>query len=66
MDREGALVISEGGVNGMSPRVSIMDAEGGVLARWDAQSAHGSWVDAGGNIYMALGAQERVDKYVRQ
>ena len=66
VDSEGALVISEGGVNGMSPRVSIMDADGNVLARWDSESAHGSWVDAEGNIYMALGAQERVDKYVRQ
>ena len=66
VDSEGALVISEGGVNGMSPRVSIMDADGKVLARWDSESAHGSWVDAHGNIYMALGAQERVDKYVRQ
>ena len=50
----------------MSPRVSIMDPDGNVLARWDSESAHGSWVDAEGNIYMALGAQERVDKYVRQ
>ena len=66
IDSEGALVISEGGVNGMSPRVSIMDPDGNVLARWDSESAHGSWVDAEGNIYMALGAQERVDKYVRQ
>ena len=59
-------MISEGGANGMSPRVSIMDPDGNVLARWDSESAHGSWVDAEGNIYMALGAQERVDKYVRQ
>ena len=66
VDSEGDLVISEGGVNGMSPRVSIMDPDGNVLARWDSESAHGSWVDADGNIYMALGAQERVDKYVRQ
>ena len=66
IDSEDNLVISEGGVNGMSPRVSIMDPDGNVLARWDSQSAHGSWVDVHGNIYMALGAQERVDKYVRQ
>jgi hypothetical protein len=59
-------VISEGGANGMPPRVSIMDPDGNVLARWDSESAHGSWVDVHGNIYMALGALERVDKYVRQ
>jgi DNA-binding beta-propeller fold protein YncE len=66
VDSEANLVISEGGANGMPPRVSIMDPDGNVLARWDSESAHGSWVDAHGNIYMALGAQERVDKYVRQ
>ena len=66
IDSEGAFVISEGGVPGLPPRVSIMDTDGNVLARWDSESAHGSWVDGNGNIYMALGAQERVDKYVRQ
>ncbi|MGE3535880.1 MAG: hypothetical protein AB7N91_00435 [Candidatus Tectimicrobiota bacterium] len=66
MDTEGILVISEGGVDGLSPRVSLMDRQGNVVARWDSLSAHGSWVDQQGNIYMALGARCRVDKYVRQ
>ena len=66
MDREGILYISEGGVDGLSPRVSLMDKQGNVVARWDSLSAHGSWVDAHGDIYMALGARMRVDKYVRQ
>jgi hypothetical protein len=35
-----------------------------VVARWDSLSAHGSWVDAHGDTYLALGARERVDKYV--
>ena len=29
-------------------------------------AAHGSWVDVQGDIYMALGAAMRVDKYVKQ
>jgi DNA-binding beta-propeller fold protein YncE len=66
MDRDGILYISEGGVEGLSPRISLMDKQGHVVARWDSLSAHGSWVDAHGNIYLALGARARVDKYVRQ
>ena len=66
MDRDGILYISEGGVDGLSPRISLMDKQGNVVARWDSLSAHGSWVDAHGDIYLALGARERVDKYVRQ
>jgi len=66
MDREGVFYISEGGVSGLSPRISLMDKQGNVVARWDSLSAHGSWVDAHGDIYLALGVRERVDKYVRQ
>jgi hypothetical protein len=66
MDREGILSISEGGVDGLSPRISLMDTQANVVARWDSPSAHGSWVDAHGDIYLALGARKRVDKYVRQ
>jgi len=51
---------------GLSTRVSIMDTQGQVVARWDSPSAHGSWVDAHGDIYLALGTRTRVDKYVRQ
>ncbi len=64
MDRDGLFCISEGGVSGLSPRISLMDKRGHVVARWDSLSAHGSWVDAHGDIYLALGARERVDKYV--
>jgi DNA-binding beta-propeller fold protein YncE len=66
LGRDGIFYISEGGVSGLSPRISLMDKHGGVVARWDSLSAHGSWVDAHGDIYLALGARERVDKYVRQ
>ncbi len=66
MDKDGLFYISEGGVNGLPPRVSLMDKHGAVVARWDSLSAHGSWVDGRGDIYMALGARQRIDKYVRQ
>lgn len=65
-DADGILHVSEGGVDGLSPRVSLLTKQGQVVARWDSMSAHGSWVDAHGDIYMALGAAMRVDKYVKQ
>jgi hypothetical protein len=43
-----------------------MDPQGKVVARWDSLSAHGSWIDGRGDIYMALGSRNRIDKYVRQ
>ncbi len=64
IDRDGLFCISEDGVSGLSPRITLMDQRGHVVARWDSLSAHGSWVDAHGDIYLALGARERVDKYV--
>lgn len=66
IDRDGIFYISEGGVDGLSPRISLMDKHGNVVVRWDSLSAHGSWVDANGDIYLALGPRARVDKYVRQ
>jgi len=66
MDPHGIFCISEGGVNNLSPRISLMDKQGNVVARWDSLSAHGSWIDAHGDIYLALGTRYRVDKYVRQ
>jgi hypothetical protein len=66
IDPDGLFCISEGGVSGLSPRISLMDKLGQVMARWDSLSAHGSWVDAHGDIYLALGMRERVDKYIRR
>ena len=66
IDRDGMFCISEGGASGLSPRISIMDPQGQVVARWDSLSAHGSWIDARGDIYLALGSKMRIDKYVRE
>ena len=65
-DRDGVFYISERPENGVPPQISVLDGEGTVLARWPSRSAHGSWVDAHGDIYLALTAEQSVDKYVRQ
>lgn len=66
-DLEGNFVISERVREGGGPaQMSVLDGEGNVLARWPSRSAHGSWVDAHGDIYLALTAEKSIDKYVRQ
>ena len=65
-DNEGIFYISERAENGTPPQISVLDGEGNVLARWPSRSAHGSWVDAHGDIYLALTAEQSVDKYIRQ
>ncbi len=50
----------------LMPRVSVMDAQGRVLSRWECRpSAHSVWVDSRGDIYVGLGYNRAVDKYVR-
>ncbi|MCH7713387.1 MAG: 6-bladed beta-propeller [Chloroflexi bacterium] len=66
-DKEGNFVISERvREDGGPAQMSVLDGEGKVLARWPSRSAHGSWVDAHGDIYLALTAEKSIDKYVRQ
>ena len=66
VDSEGTLYISEGSVDGSSARVSVLNKQGGVLARFDCRGpGHGSWVDSHGDIYVGLG-EGGVDKFVRQ
>ena len=48
------------------PRISILDADGKVLAQWESRKAHGLCIDSRGNIYLALEDEKSVDKYVRQ
>jgi hypothetical protein len=57
--------VSELVVEGSAPRVSVLDKDGGVLARWDSRSAHGLWVDSQRDVYLALTGDHSVDKYVR-
>ena len=65
MDKDGIFYISERPENEKPPQMSVLDREGKVLARWPSRSAHGSWVDANGDIYLALTSEKSVDKYVR-
>ena len=79
-DKDGVLYVSEGpmdsgsyccaleGTRGLdveSPaRVSILDKQGKVLARFSCRgSGHGIWVDSQGDIYLA-GVPDAIDKYV--
>ena len=66
-DSEGNFVISERvTLDGGPAQMSVLDGQGKVLARWPSRSAHGSWVDSHGDIYLALTAEKSIDKYVRQ
>jgi DNA-binding beta-propeller fold protein YncE len=66
LDRGGTFYVSELEGEGSGPRMSVLDRQGRVLARWDSRSAHGLWVDSHGDIYLALTGDHSVDKYVRQ
>ena len=66
VDRDGVFHVSEGPVDGSSARISLLDKNGAVQARFQCRgSGHGSWVDSRGDIYLA-GVPEAIDKYVRQ
>lgn len=64
-DGEGIFYTSERPENGKPPQISILDGEGQVLERFPSRSAHGSWVDAHGDLYLALTAEKSIDKLVR-
>jgi len=64
-DKDGIFYTSERPEDDKPPQISVLDREGKVLARWASRSAHGSWVDANGDIYLALTSEKSVDKYVR-
>lgn len=64
-DGEGVFYTSERPENGKPPQISILDGEGQVLERFPSRSAHGSWVDAHGDLYLALTAEKSIDKLVR-
>jgi hypothetical protein len=48
------------------PSVSILDASGNKLARWDSPSGHGLLVDSQGDIYLASVGAKSVTKYVHK
>jgi len=64
-DSEGIFYTSERPEDNKPPQISVLDGEGKVLERFPSRSAHGSWVDAHGDLYLALTSEKSVDKYVR-
>ena len=65
--KDGMLYVSEGGGDGSSARVSVLDTDGTVLSRFDCRGpGHGSWVDGNGDIYVGLNNPGGMDKFVRQ
>ena len=67
IDPDGNFMISEGSKDGSSARISVVDDQGKVLARFECRGpGHGSWIDAHGDIYLGLGEPDGVDKYIRQ
>jgi sugar lactone lactonase YvrE len=64
-DSEGTFYTSERPEEGKPPQISVLDGDGQVLERFPSRSAHGSWVDAHGDLYLALTAEQSIDKYVR-
>jgi len=64
-DSEGIFSTSERPEDNKPPQMSVLDGEGKVLERFPSRSAHGSWVDAHGDLYLALTSEKSVDKYVR-
>jgi DNA-binding beta-propeller fold protein YncE len=64
-DSEGIFYTSERPDDTHPPQMSVLDGDGKVLERFPSRSAHGSWVDAHGDLYLALTSEKSVDKYVR-
>jgi len=65
-DSAGVFYTCERAENGSPAQISLLDKEGKVLARWPSRGAHGLWVDSRGDIYLALGGDKSMDKYVRE
>jgi DNA-binding beta-propeller fold protein YncE len=73
-DAEGTFCISEGGNDARkgfteltSARISLMNKEGKLLARWDVRgSGHGSWISPNGDIFLGVPQGAGVDKYTRK
>ena len=70
---DGVFCISEGGndarqgfTTDTESRISLMDKEGALLARWIIRGGHGSWIDANGDIYVGVPEGAGVDKFVRK
>jgi sugar lactone lactonase YvrE len=64
-DKNGIFYLLEQATATSKPSVSVRDANGAVLTRWEMPHAHGMGIDSMGNIYVGRTKELRVDKYVR-
>jgi DNA-binding beta-propeller fold protein YncE len=64
-DENGIFYLLEQATATSKPSVSVRDARGAVLSRWEMPHAHGMGIDSSGNIYVGRTKELRVDKYVR-
>ena len=72
-DDNGVFCISEGGrdarqgwTEDTDSRISLMNADGDLLARWVIRGGHGSWIAPNGDIFVGVPDGVGVDKYVKQ
>jgi len=67
---DGVFCISEGGndarqghTEDTDSRISLMNKEGTLLAKWIIRGGHGSWIDANGHSYVGVPDGVGVDKF---
>ena len=66
MDGDENVFLHEGGAADESPRITVLDRDGNVQARWDTPYGHQIWVDTHGDIYMAVCWEQRIQKFIRE
>ncbi len=64
--KDGTFTIAEQEDGGNPAYVTVLDAEGMVLARLESRHVHGVGVDSRGDIYAGLTVDRSVDKFVRK
>ena len=65
IDAHGAVFICEGGAQGNDNYITVRDLQGRVQAQWDTPPGHNMAVDSRGDIYLTIGLDKRVVKFIR-
>ena len=66
IDASENVYVYEGGAYDAGTRISVMDKQGKLQARWDAPLGHEIWVDSKGDVLLTVPFEKRIVKYVRQ
>ena len=64
-DSNGIFYLCEQATSSSKPAISVRDGSGNVITRWEADPMHAMGIDSGGNIYVGMTRQGRVNKYAR-